>query len=1327
LVATAALVAVTSFAPGAARAQDATWLTTPASGDFNTQTNWIPPTAVPTGTATFGTSNITALTFSAATAIGGWTFSPGASAYAFTNSGQTLQFDGAGIVIGGGSASISNSGVGGILQFFNASTAGNVTIANTSSLSFNDSSTAGSATITNGSFLIFNGSSTAGSARIINDDTVSFNANSTAGSATITNNDNLNFNNRSTAGNATITNASFGSMVFNDSSTAGDATITSNGNVFFESASTAGNATINNSNNVFFSGTSTAGTAAITNTTRGAVVDFSGSTGPAGDRNLTVGSIAGAGSFVVGGNELTVGGNNMSTEVSGDISGSGSLVKIGTGTLTLSGNATLGGTTIDGGTLAVNGGALNVRNSTILGSTAGTSGALDIGASGRATITQNLVIGLSGVGALAIQNGGTLTDAGGFVGDLRGSPGTVTVSGSGSTWTNRDTLQVGALGTGTLTLQDGGIVNSGGGASIGLTAGSIGTVTVTDPGSTWNNSPGGGLNIGSFGTGTLTIANGGTVINNTAFTANIGEGAGSHGMVTVTGAGSTWSNSSGLNIGNLGTGTLTIADSGIVTAGPVVIATNVGSVGTLNIGEGAGSPAAAPGTLTTPSLVFGAGTGTINFNHTFADYVFAPAISGNGTVNVLAGTTTVTGANSYSGATNIDGGILRAGAPNTFSPNSAVTIASSGTLDLNGFSQTVFSDPNAGLVNMGTGTAPGTILTMTSYTGAGGTIAMNTFLGGDGSPSDKLVINGGSATGNSMLRITNEGGPGAETTGNGILVVQATNGATTAPSVFMLSSGELRGGAFDYDLFRGGVSGSPNDWFLRSDFVVPPVVPPGTIPPGVLPPVTILPPTAPGPLPPIPPFPTDPPPSPLPPGAYPIIGPELATDGVVQPIARQMALTMLGTLHERIGDTLTVENAGADAEGWGRSGWARFFGQQIDNRYQAFADPSTTGRLFGVQAGFDIWRGSFIPGHRDATGVYFAYGNAAMDVNGLVTNAAATAYVQSRTGTVNLDAYSGGAYWTHYGPGGWYLDAVVQGTAYTGNATTQFANLPTTGSGIITSLEAGYPIPLPLGPRFVLEPQGQILWQHTSFSQANDGLGAVALGTTSGATGRIGLRAQSTIITDNGQVWQPYVRANLWQNWGGEATTTFGVDAVPLLEQSTQLEFAAGVTTKLNTCLSLYAQAGYEFAVGGTDGGRRQGVKGDFGLRLTFGQPLPPPAAPAAVPAAAAARSYLVFFDWDKATLTDRARQIIREAADNSTHIQYTRIEVNGYTDTSGTPRYNQGLSVRRAQAVSGELVRDGVPAGAISIRGFGETNLLVPTGPGVREPQNRRVEIIIR
>ncbi len=136
-----------------------------------------------------------------------------------------------------------------------------------------------------------------------------------------------------------------------------------------------------------------------------------------------------------------------------------------------------------------------------------------------------------------------------------------------------------------------------------------------------------------------------------------------------------------------------------------------------------------------------------------------------------------------------------------------------------------------------------------------------------------------------------------------------------------------------------------------------------------------------------------------------------------------------------------------------------------------------------------------------------------------------------------------------------------------------------------------------------------------------------------------------------------------------------------------------------------------------------------LGVRYAFNvaPPAPPAAAVQAVPAQSPARSYLVFFDWDKSTLTDRARQIIKDAADNSTKVQYTQIEVNGYTDTSGTQQYNQGLSVRRAQAVQAELVRDGVPQNAITIQGFGDTHLLVPTGPGVREPQNRRVEIIIR
>jgi outer membrane protein OmpA-like peptidoglycan-associated protein len=134
------------------------------------------------------------------------------------------------------------------------------------------------------------------------------------------------------------------------------------------------------------------------------------------------------------------------------------------------------------------------------------------------------------------------------------------------------------------------------------------------------------------------------------------------------------------------------------------------------------------------------------------------------------------------------------------------------------------------------------------------------------------------------------------------------------------------------------------------------------------------------------------------------------------------------------------------------------------------------------------------------------------------------------------------------------------------------------------------------------------------------------------------------------------------------------------------------------------------------------------GVRMRFG--IEAPAAPVevkAAPAAAPARTYLVFFDWDKADLTDRAKQIIADAARASSHTNTTKIEVDGHADTSGTHQYNQALSLKRAQAVGAELVRDGVPQNIIMISAFGDTRPLVPTGPGIREPQNRRVEIVLK
>ena len=98
----------------------------------------------------------------------------------------------------------------------------------------------------------------------------------------------------------------------------------------------------------------------------------------------------------------------------------------------------------------------------------------------------------------------------------------------------------------------------------------------------------------------------------------------------------------------------------------------------------------------------------------------------------------------------------------------------------------------------------------------------------------------------------------------------------------------------------------------------------------------------------------------------------------------------------------------------------------------------------------------------------------------------------------------------------------------------------------------------------------------------------VVLGTTSGTSGRIGLRGKWTIVSDSGQVWQPYVRANLWRDWGARATTTYsGVDLVPCWSRPTRLQLGGGLSVKMNANVSVYANADYQFPVGETDGGRR--------------------------------------------------------------------------------------------------------------------------------------------
>jgi opacity protein-like surface antigen len=131
-----------------------------------------------------------------------------------------------------------------------------------------------------------------------------------------------------------------------------------------------------------------------------------------------------------------------------------------------------------------------------------------------------------------------------------------------------------------------------------------------------------------------------------------------------------------------------------------------------------------------------------------------------------------------------------------------------------------------------------------------------------------------------------------------------------------------------------------------------------------------------------------------------------------------------------------------------------------------------------------------------------------------------------------------------------------------------------------------------------------------------------------------------------------------------------------------------------------------------------------LGLQVKFGAvaaPPPPPPAPAAAP------SFMVFFDWDRSNLSAQALNTIKQAANAFKTKGNARITATGHTDRSGPENYNMALSLRRANAVKDALVREGVPATAIAVIGRGEANPLVPTADGVREPQNRRVEIVIQ
>ncbi|SDR62439.1 outer membrane autotransporter barrel domain-containing protein [Rhizobiales bacterium GAS113] len=472
-----------------------------------------------------------------------------------------------------GSAHIVNV-AGSTTQFSNSSSAGSGSIVNNGTVSFNNTSTAASANIQNGNSLVFNDSSTAGNAIINNlgaGSTIDFFNTSSALGANITNNGTsfLDFHASSTAGNANITNNASGTIQLFDSSTAGNATISNalNATTQLFGTATLGNATITNGGNITFNGSSTAGNATITTNSVGDVV-FSGTSsggrasfitnaGGVFDMSLltsagmTAGSIAGAGNYFLGSKVLTVGGNNQSTSVSGVISDGGfgggtggSLIKTGTGTLTLSGlNTYSGGTFLNGGVLAVSSdanlgaasgglsfdggtlravGTLSSARSVTLNPGGGTLDA----ATGGITLSGNIIDG-SGPGGLTIMSSGggrqvLLSGNNSYSGATIVAPGGVLVAGSANAFSKNSDFTVNgnvALGGFNSTIK-----SLSGSGSVANVFGGPATLTIAPPSGTTtfsggiSDSPGNALTLAKAGAGTqvLTGANtytGGTMLN----------------------------------------------------------------------------------------------------------------------------------------------------------------------------------------------------------------------------------------------------------------------------------------------------------------------------------------------------------------------------------------------------------------------------------------------------------------------------------------------------------------------------------------------------------------------------------------------------------------------------------------------------------------------------------------------------------------------------------------------------------------------------------------------------------------------------------------------
>ncbi len=752
-------------------------------------------------------------------------------------------------------------------------------------------------------------------------------------------------------------------------------------------------------------------------------------------------------------------------------------------------------------------------------------------------------------GSVAVQGNG-----GGETGLLAQSTGStiaangvvVTVSGGGGD------VGAKALGGGAITLNGGSVSATGaGGGEIGLQTSGAGStlsasgLTVIVPSSS------NGRGVQADDAGSMTLTGGSTVTT---------SGSGAH-AAGVTSGGSMSMTGGALTAHGAGSNALNVSGGGATLAGVILTSPNGASI-------------AAPGGTNNVSL--SGGTSAIVNNGQWLN------VSGGSTLTLIMDNSMVQGA-----------ALTAAGSTSnvTLRNNSLWTMTgSSNVTNLTNASSLIQFTPPAGDP---TALSNYKALTAVNYIGQGGTVGLNTFLGTDGSPSDRLVINGGAATGNSLLKIANTTGAGALTTGNGILVVDAINGGTTVPNAFGLA-GPTVAGPYEYTLFRSSLDASnPQAWYLRStvNCALAPTLPQCQTP-----------------IPPDPPDPPIPPTPPTPP--TPNFRPETSLYSAIPSMALLYGRNLLDTLHERVGDefnerftpTSAAYNAYTKAPPSNAAtphvGWGRIFGMNGTQHGDTLGvlGSSTGGPGFdytflGLQAGIDLYRQDRPDGSRDYAGAYFAIGG----------NQGRVSHFDGRLGDSDFAAYSLGGYWTHFGSVGWYIDTILQGTIYdiASSANRGLPTFKTVGQGIAASIEGGYPLRFASG--YFIEPQAQLVFQTININDANDIAAQIRFSGVSALAGRIGARFGRTWAIDEGpRTITAWIRPNLWNEFQGNPTTSFSsaTGFIPFHADLGGLwgEINAGISGQVTSAATLYANGSYQSRF---DGGGFA-YNGKVGLRVNW-------------------------------------------------------------------------------------------------------------------------------